>query len=167
MTAGTTQADEIKTIDVAWYARAGLELPTPTVHTSPSNRTYVQLRTGLWVDHGDFGEVTASASAGGTTVKAVAEPRDVTWHMAEGTITCKTAGSRNGKTCGYTYRRSSAGQPNRSYAISATVTWDVSWVCVEGACDASAGDWGPDSTMSKTTDASLAVGEVQTESRPG
>jgi hypothetical protein len=152
---------------VASLARAKLDLPHPTVHTSPPNKTYVQIRTGLWIDQGDFGTFTADATAGGTTVRAIASPKYVTWHMGESTVTCDTAGSRSGKTCGYTYQRSSAGQPNGKYAISVTTTWDVSWVCVQGTCDAGRGDWGPNSTMSKTTDTALAVGEVQTESRPG
>jgi hypothetical protein len=166
LTVGAAPVAVVPTIDVAYEARNQLQLPTPTVHTSPRNRTYVQLRTGLWVDAADFTEERASATVGGTTVTAIGIPRDVTWKMGESTVTCTTAGSRSGKTCGYTYQRSSAGQPNGRYAISVTVTWDVSWTCV-GVCDAPAGDWGPDSTMARTTDTTLAVGEVQTESRPG
>lgn len=168
MTLGAAPPAKIPTIDVAWDARDMLQLPNPIVHTSPSNKTYVQLRTGLWIEPGGFSEVTATTPPkGGTIVEAIAEPRDVTWNMGESTVTCKSAGSRTGTRCGYTYRRSSAGQPNRRYAISVTVTWNVSWVCVQGPCDAPAGDWGPNSTMSRTTGTTLAVGEVQTESRPG
>jgi hypothetical protein len=166
LTVGAAPLAVVPTIDVAYEARNQLQLPTPTVHTSPRNRTYVQLRTGLWVDPADFAVETASATVGGTTVTAIGKPRDVTWNMGESTVTCDSAGSRNGKTCGYTYQRSSAGRPSGKYAISVTVTWDVSWTC-QGVCDAPAGDWGPNSTMSRTTDTTLAVGEVQTESRPG
>jgi hypothetical protein len=30
-------------------------------------------------------------------------------------------------TCGYTYRTSSAGQPDQAYPVSATVQWTVTW----------------------------------------
>lgn len=155
-----------RTIDVAYDAYDQLELPAPHVHTSPRNKTYVQLRTGLWLAPGDFERKTAVASAGGQTVTAIGEPKSVTWNMGESTVTCDTAGSRNGTTCGYAYRRSSAGRPNGKYAISATVTWNVRWTCAGVQCDAAGGTFNPP-TMTMTTNATLAVGEVQTESRPG
>jgi hypothetical protein len=150
---------------VAMQARAKIELLPPVVHTSPENRTYVRLRTGLWVE--GFDQVDQPLELGGTTVVLHAQPKTVTWKMGEHTVTCETAGSRNGKTCGYTYGHSSADQPNGRYAISATVNWYLSWECTGGLCDAAGGDWGDDSMESRTTDATLAVGEVQTESRPG
>jgi hypothetical protein len=159
-------AAPVRTIDVAYEARDQLQLPTPTVHTSPENRTYVALRTGLWLGNGIYARKTVSVTDGATTVTAIGEPRSVTWNMGESTVTCHSRGSKDGKACGYTYQRSSAGQPNRRYAISVTVTWYVHWTC-EGTCDAPAGDWAPNSTMSRTTNTTLAVGEVQTESRPG
>lgn len=165
---GAAPPARIPTVDVAFEARDQLELPTPTVHTSPRNRTYVALRTGLWLDRGDYARETKTISTpdGATTVTAIGDPQEVKWNMGESTVTCHSPGSRNGKACGYTYDRSSAGQPNGRYAISATVTWYVSWTC-QGVCDAPGGDWAPNSTMSRTTETTLAVGEVQTQSRPG
>ena len=154
--------------EVAMEARAAIEPPPPIVHTAPANRTYVQLRTGLWVE--GFTTVHRPLTLGGTTVVLHAHPRFVTWKMGEDrAITCHSAGSRNGKTCGYTYERSSAGQPNpnHTYRISATITWYLNWTCTGGLCDAQGGDWGADSMESRTGEADLAVGEVQTESRPG
>jgi len=159
-------AAPVRTIDVAYRARDQLQLPTPTVHTSPKNRTYVALRTGLWLDDGQYAQKTESVTDGATTVTAIGDPQQVTWNMGESTVTCHSGGSPDGKACGYTYQRSSAGQPNGRYAVTVTITWYVHWTC-EGVCDAAAGDWAPNSTMARTTDATLAVGEVQTESRPG
>jgi hypothetical protein len=156
---------QIPTIDVAYNAKNQLQLPAPHVHTSPAGKTYVRLRTGLWVDPGDFAREEAPAAVPGQTVTAIARPKDITWNMGESTITCKTAGSSRGTRCGYEYKRSSAGQPDGKYAISVTVTWDVYWTCA-GACDAAQGTYA-EPTMSMTTDTTLAVGEVQTESRPG
>jgi hypothetical protein len=156
----------VRTIDVAFEARNKLVLPVPAVHTSPENRTYVALRTGLWLDPGQYAQVTASATDGDTTVTAIGDPQQVTWNMGESTVTCHSDGSEDGKACGYTYQRSSAGQPNGRYAITVTITWYVHWTCA-GVCDAPGGDWAPNSTMSKVANTTLAVGEVQTESRPG
>jgi hypothetical protein len=151
---------------VAYEARDQLQLPTPTVHTSPRNRTYVALRTGLWLGNGQYAQKTTSVTDGATTVTAIGDPQEVTWNMGESTVTCHSQGSRDGKACGYTYQRSSAGQPNGRYAITVTITWYVHWTC-QGVCDAPAGDWAPNSTMARATNTTLAVGEVQTESRPG
>jgi hypothetical protein len=161
-------AAPVRTVDVAWQARDQLQLPTPTVHTSPGNRTYVALRTGLWLGDGDYARKTVSITTpdGATTVTAIGDPQEAKWNMGESTVTCHSQGSKDGKACGYTYQRSSAGQPNRRYAISVTITWYVHWTC-DGVCDERGGDWRPNSTMSRTTDTTLAVGEVQTESRPG
>jgi hypothetical protein len=159
-------AAPVRTIDVAFQARDQLQLPTPTVNTSPGNRTYVALRTGLWLGDGEYAQKTTSVTDGATTVTAIGDPQEVTWNMGESTVTCHSRGSRDGKACGYTYERSSAGQPNGRYAITVTITWYVHWTC-QGVCDAPAGDWAPNSTMSRASNATLAVGEVQTESRPG
>ncbi|MGH3379970.1 MAG: hypothetical protein ACRDP6_35090 [Actinoallomurus sp.] len=153
------------TIDIAYNARNGLILPAPHVHTSPEGKTYVQLRTGLWVDPGDFHGERAPAVVPGQTVTAIATPKSITWNMGESTVTCQTAGSQKGTRCGYAYERSSAGQPGGKYAIAVTVTWNVYWTCV-GDCDAAQGTFA-DPTMSMTTNTTLAVGEVQTESRGG
>ena len=36
-------------------------------------------------------------------------------------------------TCGYTYTRSSAGQPHAAYHVTATITWDITWTGPGGA----------------------------------
>jgi hypothetical protein len=150
---------------VAAQARAEIKLPDVRINTAPANKTYVGLRTGLWVD--GFDQVDKDRTLGGTTVTLHARPLYVTWSMGDDTVTCQTAGSRSGKTCGYTYGKSSAHRRNGKYRITAKITWYVSWTCVGGLCDARGGDWAPDSTEWRAAQADLAVGEVQTESRPG
>ena len=157
---------QIPTIDVAYNAENQLQLPAPHVHTSPEGKTYVQLRTGLWVDPGDFAREEAAAVVPGQTVTAIATPKNITWNMGEDTVTCTTAGGARGTRCSYEYRHSSADQPGGKYAISVTVTWNIYWTCEGDGCDAAQGTYA-DPTMSMTTDTTLAVGEVQTESRPG
>jgi hypothetical protein len=154
----------IPSIDLAWRARGDLGLPAPHVHWAPQPRTYVQLRTGLWVDRADFAEFSKSVSAGGQTVTATATPKRVEWGLVETTIQCQSAGSADGTACGYTYQRSSAAQPDGTYHITATITWSVNWTC-QGACDPNAG--GPLDPISMSSAAQLPVDEIQTETQPG
>jgi hypothetical protein len=167
MTAGNAPAPPVNlpATQVAAQARAEIRLPDIVINTAPANRTYVGLRTGLWVD--GFEQVDQDLTLGGTTVTLHARPLYVTWSMGDGTVTCETAGSRSGKACGYTYGKSSAHRHNGKYEITAKITWYVSWTCVGGLCDADGGNWDPDSTEWRAGQADLAVGEVQTESRPG
>ncbi|MCW2944096.1 MAG: hypothetical protein JWR24_813 [Actinoallomurus sp.] len=153
----------IPTIDVAYNARDGLIVPAPHIHTAPAGRSYVQIKTGLWVDQADFATKSVTVPAPDQSVTATATPQSVTWKMGEGTTTCQGPGVAGGTQCGYTYQRSSANQPNGEYTISATTTWNVTWTCT-GNCDQAGGTLNP---LTLTTTAQLGVGEVQTESRPG
>jgi hypothetical protein len=167
LTVGAGPAPAIPTADLAEFARAGLLPPAPTVHTTPADRTYVQLKTGLWIDAAGFRDFRNSAPpVDGQVVTAVAEAKNVTWDMGESTVVCDTAGTPHGTSCGYTYTRSSADKPGRKYAVTVTVTWDIYWTCEGDPCDAQRGNF-PEPTMSRKTNTTLAVGEVQTESRPG
>lgn len=152
------------TTEVAGDAADRLVLPPPDIHTSPNQRSYVRLKTGLWVDDA-FTTLTASATdpLGVQRVTATATPQEVTWNMVEGTKTCQGPGRPNSTACSYTYQRSSASQPGGKYRISATITWSVHWVC-EGACDQTEGDLDP---MPMTSFLELPVQEIQTESQPG
>lgn len=154
-------AEVVPTAAVAEMARDQLTIPTPTIHTAPSPRTYVKVRTSLWIDRQDFAPRVARASAGGQTVTATAEPQSVVWNMGENTVTCTTAGSPKGTDCGYTYNRSSAGRPGGAYTISATITWRVTWTCT-GACDQAGGTL---DDMSSTSTSPLIVSEIQTNTR--
>jgi hypothetical protein len=156
----------IPSAELAVQARGSLALPAPHIHWSPDPRTYVQMRTGLWVDQGDFAhfKTTPPVTAGDQTVTAYATPKHVTWGLVERTVQCQNAGSTDGTACGYTYQRSSAAQPDGKYHITATITWGVTWTCV-GDCDPGAG--GALDDISMTSAAELPVDEIQTESQPG
>jgi hypothetical protein len=157
----------IPPLQVAETARAMLGLPVPELRTSPEGKTYVRLKTGLWLSN--VGQQALSASTApidGKVATAWAKLNHITWNMGEKSITCATPGSQGSTACSYTYQRSSAGQPSAKYAISATATWDIWWTC-EGACDGQARGEFPDPVETRTGNATLTVGEVQTESRPG
>ncbi|CAM3375891.1 PABS domain-containing protein [Kibdelosporangium persicum] len=130
------EGPSISPAQVAAMARARLRLPSPVVATNPSAEQLVNLPTWLWLSRG-WQEVSATASVAGVSVTAVARPTSVTWSMGEGgSVTCGGPGSpfpagsdptRSSPDCGYTYRRSSAGQRADAYPVTATVTWTVTW----------------------------------------
>ncbi|MFC6934211.1 hypothetical protein ACFQHO_30285 [Actinomadura yumaensis] len=155
-------APAVPTITLAQRARSELQVPTPVVHTAPNGKTYVRVRTSLWVD-GFVTKSTTPFTVDGQTIQATAEPDKVVWNLGETTADCDDGGSKEGKSCNYTYRRSSAQQPGGSYKITATVIWNVSWTCEGAACDDDGGALGTMQMTSAPTP--LTVGEIQTNSR--
>ncbi|WP_443104101.1 hypothetical protein [Actinomadura sp. 3N407] len=147
------------TLDWVAAAESSARLPAPVVHTAPDGKTYVRMRTSLWVD--GF-EVVRTEPIGddGQSIQATANPVSVTWNMGEAQKKCEDAGSKEGKSCNYTYQRSSAGQPAGAYQITATITWHLTWTCEGPACDPQGGDLGPESVTSQP--APLVVSEIQT-----
>jgi hypothetical protein len=123
-------------VQIAQIARSQLRLPTPTIATNPAGEQLVTVPTWLWLA-GGWATMSATASVPGVTVTAVATPTSVTWSMGDGSaVTCTGAGTpfpaggnpmAASPTCGYTYRMSSAGQPNQTFAVTATVHWSVTW----------------------------------------
>ncbi|MBW8481441.1 hypothetical protein [Actinomadura parmotrematis] len=146
------------TIDLAMQARSSAQLPLPQVHTSPQGKTYVRLRTSLWVD--GFVQVeTPPITVGAQTVQAVATPKSVLWQLGETSITCNSGGSKSGG-CSYVYKRSSAKEPSGTYKITASITWAVSWTCQGADCDAAGGVLDDLTAISAQTP--LVVSEIQT-----
>ncbi len=160
---GPAPVPHIPTIDVAYDARDQITVPAPHVHTAPGARSFVQIKTGLWVDRADFSSRSITVTVPDQSVTATATPQSVTWNMGEAAVTCNNPGVAHGTQCGYTYLRSSAGRPGRKYRITATISWTLAWTCT-GTCDQAGGALAP---LTMTTVARLGVGEVQTESRPG
>jgi hypothetical protein len=160
-------ADPTPTIQLAGNASDQIDFPAPKIGTSPSPRSYVQMTTGLWVDPADFTVLSKSVRdpLGDQTVTATATPVSVTWKMVEGTVVCQGPGARDTTQCGYTYQRSSAGQPSGKYRISATTTWTIAWDCQGEDCQNSGIP--PLDPVSMTTFQDLPVAEIQTESQPG
>ena len=151
------------TQDLAEEARSSAQLPLPTAYTAPSDKTFVGLRTRLWVS--GFEPVsTEPISAGDQTVVATATPRSVTWRLGETEITCQTPGSRSDDTCSYVFRRSSTRAPGGAYQITATITFDVTWTCTGSDCDSPGGTLAPLTATSLPRP--LVVSEIQTNSRP-
>jgi hypothetical protein len=163
---------QVPTTDIATDARARLQPPPLNIHTSPANRTYVQLRTGLWIDPGGLDSPPAAvANAPGNTAQqtvtatATAQRANVVWNMVENgnKVICQGPGSPTSTECGYTYKRSSASQPAGTYRISVSITWDIAWTC-QGSCTQT------DGTLPALTTVAfldLPVDEIQNVSQPG
>ncbi len=152
----------IPTLTLAQMARANAQLPTPIVHTAPAGKTYVGVRTNLWVDnYVDVG--TEPITVGRQTIRAWATATTVTWKMVEKQFDCAGPGSRNSAECSYTYQRSSANQRGGKYYIVATITWTFRWECQGLDCQSS-GDTLPSMTRDSAP-TPLLVGEIQTNAR--
>lgn len=136
---------------LAQQATGTLRLATAQVHTAPQHpaRSYVGVENWLWVPESQWATLTKTVTAGGTSVTVTAEPERVMWEMGPETQTCYAAGRewRSGMgdaattTCGYTYRATSASEPDGVFAIAATIRYRVEWVCA-GACPRGSGTLG-------------------------
>ncbi|EFE72362.1 conserved hypothetical protein [Streptomyces viridosporus ATCC 14672] len=117
----------------------------------------------LWVNQSatTYGPNTASASAGGVTVTAIAKVSKIDWRMGDGSaVTCTgpgtpytgSAGMAESPTCGHVYSKTSAGAPGGKYAVTATSTWTIDW---------QGGGAAGQLTEIRQSDVQVAVGEVQ------
>lgn len=160
---GGSEQEPLPTIYWAEAARSRANLPVPVVRTAPNDKTYVGLRTGLWVEN--FRSVeTPRIGDGDQQVWAVATPKHVIWDLGERTITCNSAGSPNSLECSHIYSRSSASKPGGIYKITATIVWGIEWYCVGSDCDANYGTL--DDMSMPSAPHPFTVSEIQTNTRP-
>lgn len=130
-------------------AQMGLRAPQigMTGGSPPDGMQIVGIPAWMWVaDPGESttGPVTRSASDGGITVTATARLDRTVWRTGDGaTVTCagaKAAGTpyearydkQPSPTCGHTYTRTSAEQPDQVYTVTVTAYWAVEWSVVGG-----------------------------------
>jgi hypothetical protein len=157
--------------ELAQMARSRLPLPLPAARMNPEGDQTVNLASWLWVDN--WQTQTRSATAGGVTSVVVATPVEQRWTFgppSEKKI-CTDAGtpydmsrpaSEQSTTCSYTFRHSSAGQPENAYRVAVTLVWHVTWTSNIGA----SGDLG---FVSRTATIPTRVAEHQAlnDSRSG
>ncbi|WP_146059077.1 hypothetical protein [Actinomadura rubteroloni] len=144
------------TTELADSALTGLALPLPVVHTAPRGKTYVGVTTKLWVT--GLTTMQATANAAGQAVTISATPLYVSWNLGETTHRCDS-----GKGCQYTYKRSSVGQPDGRYMISATAYWSITWTCTGPGCDPQSGAL--PNGESTSVPRAFTVGEIQSNTR--
>ncbi|MDP9402848.1 MAG: hypothetical protein M3P85_05825 [Actinomycetota bacterium] len=162
-------------VDPAVLAQQALQntaIPAPLVgmNPRPTQPQVVNLPTWLWIDPAAWAPVSATASAGGVTVRTTAGPQSVIWDMGNGEkMTCDGPGkpynytardADQHPTCSYTYRHSSATATGGVFPVTATVVWRVRWTVVGGA---GGGDLG---TASRTATVAVRVAEIQAVNRP-
>ncbi|MYS39634.1 ATP/GTP-binding protein [Streptomyces sp. SID4920] len=164
--AAAPEAD-VDPLQLAHEAVDKMRLTGPDIASPRTDGTYaVGVPTWLWVDKSPttYGPNTASASAGAVTVNATARVTKIVWTMGDGTtVTCTGAGtpykaslgSKRSPDCGHQYRRSSKGEKNGSYHLTATSTWSVGW-----AVNGGGGESGQ-FTETRLTQLNIVIGQVK------
>jgi enoyl reductase len=158
---------------LAMVARAALLLTPPdtTVNPAPPKRSYVGLATWVWAaPEKKTRQVTAAlpelglsatvtATRGGLQLSPGTGDRSRYELHPAGGICADLGGPYTGGAqtppCGVTYQESSADLPNRTYTLTVSFTWTVTW----------AGSDGTGGTMAPGTfgdEVKIPVGEVQT-----
>lgn len=128
-----------------------LVLPRPAVRRNPVGPALVNLPTWWWVDPGQWVPLRQRTQAGPVWAEVTATPVSTSWDPGDGSpvVVCDGPGtpydrSRSADSqatdCSYTYRRSSAGQPqtgpsvnDRFFTVTVTTTWRVTWVGFGGS----------------------------------
>lgn len=166
-------APVVDPVVLAQEAKNRLAIPTPTITmTPPPDKVLVNANTFLSIDSSQWGQRSATASAGGVTSTAVAVPEKVIWSMGDGQqVTCTRPGTpfnpnvdyfAQTPDCGYVYKRSSASYPGHVVRVTATLYYRATW---SAAGAAGGGDLG---TISRTSAPVLvSVNEIQTVIVPG
>lgn len=144
------------TVDIAWVpvptgspaaaaaqlaqrATSRLPLPLPEPRFEPRRQssagatTLVAIPTWFYLD--GWAPVTQRTSAGGVWAEVTATPVATTWSPGDGNpaVRCTGPGRAWSSTqtsaapCRYTYRRSSAAQPDNVYLAQVTVVWRITW----------------------------------------
>ncbi|WP_245970942.1 ATP/GTP-binding protein [Streptomyces rishiriensis] len=142
---------------------AGPDIASPRA----AGKYLVGMPMWMWVNQSatTFGPNTASASAGGVSVRATAKVSKIVWQMGDGgVVACAgpgtpytvAAGNTNSPTCGHTYTHTSAGQTGGRYRVTATSTWTIDWRITAGA----AGQAGQ-LTQTRRSQVAIPVAELQ------
>ena len=135
----------------------------PTPATAPMWDAFpaaVNLPTWLWITD-PWEPQEESETEGFVTVVVQARPVEVTWALGDGVVLCDSGGVEWSPgmddaltDCLYTFENSSASQPGKAYATSATVRWVFHW-WLNGV---SLGDY---DEFELTTPFAIAVAEIQ------
>ncbi|WP_234315905.1 ATP/GTP-binding protein [Streptomyces sp. NRRL F-5527] len=140
-------------------ALLGPDIASPRV----AGRYTVGVPMWMWVNQSatTYGPNTASASAGGVTVTAIAKVSKIVWQMGDGSsVTCVGPGTpykgssdmAESPTCGHRYSKTSADAPGGRYSVTATSTWTIDW---------QGGGQSGQLEEIRQSDTQVAVGELQ------
>ena len=114
------------------------------INLNPPGEQVVNVPSWLWIAPSDWTSVVANAAAGNVTATVTARPMSVVWNLGDGnSVTCSGPGTpydpskpadAQSTDCSYTWRTSSADQPQGVYIVTATIEYAVTTV-VTGAPD--------------------------------
>lgn len=161
----------LRPADLREEALAQLRLPAPAIRLNPAadRPQLVNLATWLYLDPSQWQGLDATASVPGLSVTVRASPQRVVWNMGNGDeVVCQGPGTPYDSTrpaeaqstdCSYTYRRSSAEEPNGAYRVTATVEWGASWTSAIGG--------GSLGTMRRSATVPVRVAESQAVNQRG
>ncbi|MFD7708585.1 ATP/GTP-binding protein [Streptomyces sp. NPDC059786] len=156
-----------ETVDPAVLAQRAVDSMTllgPDIASPRAAGTYtVGVPMWMWVNQSatTYGPNTASASAGGITVTAVAKVSKIVWQMGDGaSVTCNGPGTAyqasdgmaQSPTCGHVYSKTSAAARNGKYPLTATSTWTIDW---------QGGGAAGQLIQTRQTNVQVAIGELQ------
>lgn len=144
-------------------SRLALSGPDIGLAPDPSKMGLVGLPVWMWsrVAPATWGPQSATASLPGLSVTATARAMRIVWSMGDGQdVTCdgpgtpyvRSEGQTSSPTCGYVYTSSSAGQPDATYTVTATTTWDIQWSGSGGAGQV---------TQTRASSVRVRIGELQ------
>ena len=143
--------------------RLTLSGPDIGMAPDPSKTGLVGLPVWMWtkVAPSTWGPLSATASLPGISVTATARATRIVWSMGDGQqVTCegpgtpytRSQGQTSSPTCGYVYSRSSAGEPDAAYTVTATTTWQIQWSGSGGSGQ---------TTQTRTSSVRVRIGELQ------
>lgn len=139
---GATPGANVPVVNPAGLAQQAVDKMKLAGPDIASPRTVGRYTVGvpmwMWVNQSatTYGPNTASASAGGVTVTAIAKVSKIVWRMGDGaTVTCTGPGTpykasdgmAQSPTCGHVYAKTSANGPGGKDQVTATSTWTVNW----------------------------------------
>ena len=149
---------------LALSARQSVSIPAPPIATSPSadDRLYTQVQTWLWLEDQWWTTYLATANAGRVSATVTATPTSASWDTGDGGgTTCRGPGVAwqrgmpdDATYCKHTYTNSSAGQEGGTYALTATVTFEITWT-------SNTGGGGSLEAIDRTASRDVEVGEIQ------
>jgi hypothetical protein len=170
--------DPIDPEQLALMARERLPFPLPEVAfapplESPDDFLLVQLPTWIWVEN--WADASRTASAGGVVATVTARPVRQVWDFTPRRSDPQTEGGCPGPgtpydesarpeeqstECSFTFRHSSAGEPEATYEGHLTVLYEISWT-------SNIGLGGSLGTVPRTSVVPVRVGEQQALNESG
>ena len=154
-------------------ATASIDLPGPRLRhlydSAPDGRVLGVVRAESWWWTETADRVTARAEDGPLWVEVTAQPHTLEVDPGDGSpaVSCPGGGTpydfsrsyyaqQGSSDCFHVYQRTSAGEPDEAFTVTATLTWELAWIS-GGPIDGS-GTLPPDASSESFA---LPVGELQ------